>query len=77
MKRMNCECNLPFSFLLLILFSHATPVISHSTLKITSSAVLATTSKPMKEKNTTADPASIPFTPNGKYLSNQRENKRR
>jgi hypothetical protein len=34
----------------------------------TSSAVLATESKPMYAKNTVADPASIPSTPKGKYL---------
>lgn len=36
----------------------------------TSSAVLATESKPMNAKKTVADPASMPFTPNGKYLKN-------
>jgi hypothetical protein len=35
---------------------------------LTSSAVLATVSKPMYAKKTVADPASIPFTPYGKYL---------
>ena len=35
---------------------------------LTSSAVLATISKPMYAKKTVADPASIPFTPYGKYL---------
>lgn len=38
----------------------------------TSSAVLATASKPMNAKKTVADPASIPLTPKGKYLSSQR-----
>jgi hypothetical protein len=34
----------------------------------TSSAVLATVSKPIYAKKTVADPASIPFIPCGKYL---------
>lgn len=38
----------------------------------TSSAVLATESKPMYAKKTVADPASIPSTPKGKYLSNEK-----
>ena len=40
----------------------------------TSSAAPVTASKPIYEKNTTADPASIPFTPKGKNLQNQKEN---
>ena len=35
---------------------------------LTSSAVLATVSKPMYAKKTVADPASTPLTPYGKYL---------
>lgn len=38
----------------------------------TSSAVLATESNPIYAKKTVADPASIPSTPKGKYLINQR-----
>lgn len=38
---------------------------------ITSSAVLATESKPINAKKTVADPASMPSTPKGKYLLSQ------
>jgi len=43
----------------------------HYQQNYTSSAVLATASKPIYAKNTVAEPASIPSTPKGKYLSNQ------
>lgn len=42
----------------------------------TSSAVLATESNPMYEKKTVEAPASIPSTPNGKYLSVNMSNKK-
>jgi hypothetical protein len=42
---------------------------------VTSSAVLATVSNPMYAKKTVADPASIPFTPNGKYLESSEMHK--
>lgn len=47
--------------------SRSAQVLAHGTL-LTSSAVLATVSKPIYAKKTVADPASIPFTPYGKYL---------
>lgn len=40
---------------------------------ITSSAVHATESKPIQAKKTVAEPASIPFKPNGKYLKGKKE----
>jgi len=42
-------------------------------LNYTSSAVLATASKPIYAKNTVAEPASIPSTPKGKYLLHQHQ----
>jgi hypothetical protein len=42
--------------------------MKHGIIIYTSSAVLATASKPMYAKKTVAEPATIPSTPNGKYL---------
>lgn len=46
--------------------------VHYHSVVYTSSAVLATASKPTYAKKTVAEPASIPSTPKGKYLLKQK-----